>query len=94
MADLHGPQRYVFTHRKFIVIDEAVCVGCGICVTTCPLGNIIKLDEETGKAVAFNPMGCAGCFKCYERCPIKAIQMVELPELLQPSTTETPRTGS
>jgi uncharacterized protein (DUF362 family)/ferredoxin len=44
------------------------CTGCGICVETCPLPNVIDLAT-----LRVNPRMCERCLLCYEACPEGAI---------------------
>mgnify|MGYP000696829579 FL=1 len=53
--------------------DAAKCVGCGICATVCPAGNI-TLSE--GKP-AFGTE-CLHCFGCAHWCPQTAISLGSL----------------
>jgi len=51
-------------------VDTEKCVGCGICVSKCPVGAITM---ENGKAEI--DMGkCIRCGKCHEFCPRNAIR--------------------
>lgn len=47
------------------------CVGCGRCVSLCPMHNITVTD---GKAVASNR--CTMCYRCISQCPKKAITLL------------------
>ena len=47
------------------------CIGCGACVSLCPMGN---LRIENGKAVSNNR--CAMCYRCISKCPKKAITLL------------------
>ncbi|MBO4376587.1 MAG: EFR1 family ferrodoxin [Lachnospiraceae bacterium] len=47
------------------------CVGCGICVSDCPMGNI---ELKEGKAVAGDK--CTMCYRCIANCPNKAITLL------------------
>ena len=54
-----------------IVIDEAKCVGCSLCVKDCPGAH---LYVENGKAQARED-GCIECGHCYAICPQGAVSM-------------------
>lgn len=59
------------------------CVGCGNCITYCPV-NAITVD---GKAVIGK--SCIGCGECISICPVRAITAqwdTEIPEFLERMT--------
>ncbi len=54
--------------------DEEICVHCGACVSTCPVGAIafeydwrVRMDEKA----------CVQCGNCVIACPVKAIKLSE-----------------
>lgn len=47
------------------------CIGCGLCVSLCPMKNISIRD---GKAVADKK--CTMCYRCISHCPQKAITLL------------------
>jgi NAD-dependent dihydropyrimidine dehydrogenase PreA subunit len=53
-------------------IDADLCNGCGICVDTC-WKDVIRMDEETQKAVIAYPDDCVACNYCEQDCPQNAI---------------------
>ena len=54
-----------------ILIDEDLCVHCGLCTGVCPTGAM-RLDAETFKLV-FNRAQCIVCEQCIPTCPVQAI---------------------
>ncbi len=48
-------------------IDEEVCAGCKLCITTCPYGAITYEDEKT--VCVINEAICRGCGTCTATCP-------------------------
>jgi len=53
-------------------IDEELCTGCGICMESCSM-DVIRMDEDRGKAVARYPEDCSLCALCEIDCPEQAI---------------------
>ena len=63
-------------------IDDAKCIGCGVCVQKCPLATI-RLNEQ-GKAFIAYPDDCMTCFVCERLCPAGAIFVHPFKEKLPP----------
>jgi len=59
-------------------IDQGLCSGCGICVTSCP-ADVIRMDDESEKAVIQYPQDCVICCWCFVECPEDAVLIT--PEL-------------
>jgi carbon-monoxide dehydrogenase iron sulfur subunit len=57
-----------------VLIDEKKCIGCKMCVSACPLGNITFSTVER-KIVKCNL--CDGKPQCAEFCPSGAISFME-----------------
>ncbi len=53
-------------------IDEDLCIECGECVNSCAV-DVIRMDEESGKAVIRYPEDCMICDFCALDCPVDAI---------------------
>lgn len=60
--------------RKIIEIDEALCNGCGNCVTGCAEGALQIVD---GKAKLVNEVFCDGLGACIGTCPTGALKIIE-----------------
>jgi Pyruvate/2-oxoacid:ferredoxin oxidoreductase delta subunit len=60
--------------RKVVRIDEALCDGCGQCLTSCAEGAIALVD---GKARLVSDVYCDGLGACLGDCPQDAITVEE-----------------
>ena len=60
--------------RKIIRIDEALCNGCGECVTACSEGALAIVD---GKARLVKEPDCDGFGDCIGECPTGALVIEE-----------------
>lgn len=59
------------------VIDQALCVKCGLCAQICPL-DVIKVEkhEQKGKQIVVKyPDECWHCRACAIDCPKQAIKL-------------------
>jgi L-aspartate semialdehyde sulfurtransferase ferredoxin len=59
-----------FASRE-IVIDEDVCVDCGLCTGVCP-SEALSLNPETFR-LNFTRSRCIVCEQCIPVCPVVAI---------------------
>ena len=64
--------------RKIIEIDEALCNGCGNCITGCAEGALQIVD---GKAKMVKEQFCDGFGDCIGTCPTGALKFGEESEL-------------
>lgn len=60
---------------KKAAIKEKYCVGCGVCVKTCPKSAI---EISRGVFAEIDKEQCVGCGKCAKVCPAFLIYMEEL----------------
>ncbi|MHA2601418.1 MAG: 4Fe-4S binding protein [Candidatus Thorarchaeota archaeon SMTZ1-83] len=57
------------------VVEEDLCIGCGLCEKVCPYAAISMCDRDTGPQLAeVNSLLCTGCGKCQVVCPTGAIR--------------------
>jgi len=57
-------------------VNEELCSGCGICVSTCPYGA--RELDEINKIATVNDVLCEGCGACISVCPSSAAQQKNL----------------
>lgn len=75
LAGLFG-QRLYFYHKtrnysNKLKIDKNKCIGCGKCVSVCPMKNIALKEKQ---AVPDNR--CTMCYRCINLCPTQAITLL------------------
>lgn len=62
------------------IVDEAKCIGCGMCATSCGRG-VYKFDYKNKKSKVVNPNNCmVACITCANLCPVGAISFVKAVE--------------
>ena len=54
-------------------VDEALCIGCGICEKACEYGAIELKESDGIVAAEVNEVLCKGCGACAVVCPSRAI---------------------
>jgi MinD superfamily P-loop ATPase len=60
--------------RQIVRIDEALCTGCGLCVSPCAEGAIVI---ENGRAKVVRDELCDGAGFCLGVCPTGALTVEE-----------------
>lgn len=60
-----------------VVVDEAMCIGCGSCEMRCPFGAI-AVNENSIAVVDL--LRCVGCGQCTLVCPVDALSLERLPD--------------
>lgn len=58
-----------------IVVDQALCAGCGVCVDECPIEAITLTDD----IALIDADRCDGCGECVEICPNQALAWIPEP---------------
>jgi len=75
LAGLFGQRLYFgwktkrYTNK--LKIDHSKCIGCGLCKSLCPMGNLLI---KNGLAVSGDQ--CTMCYRCISRCPKQAITLL------------------
>src|SRR3569623_2777920 len=68
----HGPAK---TLPTLAVIDEALCIGCTLCLQACPVDAIVGANKQLHTVIAED---CTGCELCVAPCPVDCIRMQPL----------------
>lgn len=66
---VHGLER----ERPVAFIDEAVCIGCTLCIQACPVDAIVGAAKQMHTVIASL---CTGCDLCVAPCPVDCIAML------------------
>jgi len=68
-----NPENGTERPRPRAVIDEAVCIGCTLCIQACPVDAIVGAAKSLHTVIAED---CTGCDLCVAPCPVDCITMV------------------
>ncbi len=63
-----------------VIVDKALCLGCGLCVTACPFGYML-LDESMRKATKCDL--CGGQPICVQMCMARALHFGSINSLAE-----------
>ena len=72
-----NPLNGVERARPVAVIDEAVCIGCTLCIQACPVDAIVGAAKQMHTVI---PELCTGCDLCVAPCPVDCIAMIPITE--------------
>lgn len=75
LAGLFGQRLYFYnktkTYSDQLKIDSSKCVGCGKCVSICPMKNISLREKK-----AVSGARCTMCYRCVNLCPQQAVTLL------------------
>src|SRR5262249_27805916 len=69
-----NPTNGIEAPLRIAVIDEALCIGCTLCIQACPVDAIIGAPKLMHTVLASL---CTGCDLCIPPCPMDCIAMIE-----------------
>ncbi len=62
--------------NEIVLIDESLCIGCGLCVKTCPK-KILFVDSDNEKCKVLDELKCGKARCCEKVCPVGAIKIAK-----------------
>ncbi len=68
-----NPANGIEKPRTVAFIEEAVCIGCTLCIQACPVDAIMGANKQMHTVI---PELCTGCDLCAAPCPIDCITML------------------
>jgi len=68
--------------KQVAIIDEAVCIGCVMCIKACPTDAIIGAAKLMHTVIERD---CTGCELCIEPCPVDCIDMIDIQQDNEPA---------
>jgi electron transport complex protein RnfB len=68
-----NPVNGVERPRPVAFIDEALCIGCTLCIQACPVDAILGAAKQMHTIL---PSLCTGCDLCVAPCPVDCISMM------------------
>jgi heterodisulfide reductase subunit A len=70
-------QEFVEVEPIVSVVDQELCIGCGLCEAGCAFGaiHLVKVEGKGYRAENI-PASCKACGVCAASCPQKAIDMI------------------
>jgi electron transport complex protein RnfB len=68
-----NPANGVERPRPVAFIDEALCIGCTLCIQACPVDAILGAPKQMHTIL---PSLCTGCDLCVAPCPVDCISMI------------------
>lgn len=62
------------------IINEAVCIGCTLCIQACPVDAILGAAKQMHTVIESE---CTGCELCIEPCPVDCIDMLPVKQTVK-----------
>ncbi len=59
--------------NEIALIDEALCIGCNLCLRACPVDAIVGVHQSMHTVISDY---CTGCRLCLPPCPVDCISLV------------------
>lgn len=69
------PETTDFYGMEKAIINEAECIGCGKCQSSCRFDAIDKINTANGIKYRIDTYACEGCSVCQYVCPVNAVSL-------------------
>lgn len=60
---------------KIPIVDQELCIGCGICVDLCP--EVFVIQDEKSQVIDEGNCSSCDCKAAVDSCPVSAIELKE-----------------
>ncbi|HBI15975.1 MAG TPA: ferredoxin [Desulfobulbaceae bacterium] len=57
------------------VVDQELCIGCGVCVELCP--EVFEISDDKSWVTGPDKCGTCDCDEAAASCPVAAIELIE-----------------
>ena len=75
IAGLAGQRLWFYgktrNYTDALKIDASACTGCGLCVKSCPMGNLRLINHKS-----VSNGRCTMCYRCITNCPKQAVTLL------------------
>ncbi len=61
--------------QSVVRIDEQMCIGCTLCIQSCPVDAIVGAPKQMHTVIAAE---CTGCELCIAPCPMDCIDLIAI----------------
>ena len=86
----------LLAHEQSDAVSHNLCLGCGLCALSCPVGAIVmeevRSQEVTRRSPSLASHLCVHCGRCAAACPSGTLQQFRMEQLLHQVQAEAAHT--